>query len=226
MNLGVVRVLSSDDRDFVDAHGRLLEKRYGYGTVSACIPDQPYGVHDDATEAAAVPKVVRTAQDLVGLGATAVLISCAADPGLGEARRAVPVPVIGAGSAGAATALALGGRVGVLGLHDEAPAAVRAVLGDRLVAATRPEGVRRTTDLLEPGGAERSLSAARGLVEAGADVVLFACTGLTTIGLAAAVRSALGVPVVDAVLAGGLVAGYVQDADTDGSAVDRGTAEL
>ncbi|MFC5824121.1 aspartate/glutamate racemase family protein [Nonomuraea insulae] len=206
--LGVVRVITSDDPAFVGAHGRWIEQRYGLRTRSACIPGQQYGVHDDESFARAVPKIVKVAEELAAEGASCVLISCAADPALAETRAAVPIPVVGAGSSGAATALALGGRVGVLGLNDEAPEAVRAVLGDRLAASLRPEGVRRTTDLLEPGAADRSVAAARRLVEAGAEAVLFACTGLTTIGLAPRITKELGVPAVDAVLAAGLMASY------------------
>jgi Asp/Glu/hydantoin racemase len=189
--IGVVRVITSDDPEFTGAHGRWIEQRYGVPTLSRCIPGQPHGVHDEATEARAVPKIVEVARGLVADGATCVLISCAADPALAETRTALPgVPVVGAGSSGAAVA----GTV-----H---------ALGSRLAASVRPEGVHRTTDLLEPGAAERSLDAARRLVDAGAGVILFACTGMTTIGLAAPVRAELGVPVVDAVLAAGLTASY------------------
>ena len=44
--------------------------------------------------------------------------------------------------------------------------------------------------------------------DAGAGSILFACTGLTTIGLAADVTQRTGLPVVDAVLAAGAVAAY------------------
>lgn len=206
--VGVVRVVTSDDPEFVATHGRWIEQRYGLATVSRCIPDQPHGVHDEETFAAAVPKIVAVVKDLATDGAGCVVISCAADPGLAESRSAVGIPVVGAASSGAAVALGLGGTVGVIGLNDEAPKAVRDVLGDRLVAAVRPEGVRRTTDLLAEGASDRAMAAVRSLVERGADVVLFACTGLTTIGLGARVRAELDVPVVDAVLAAGLVASY------------------
>lgn len=207
--VGVVRVITSDDPEFVGTHGRWIEERYGLPTVSRCIPDQPHGVHDEATFALAVPKIVAVAKELAAEGAGCVLISCAADPGLAESRAVAGVPVVGAATSGAAVALGLGGKVGVIGLNDEAPKAIRDVLGDRLVTAVRPEGVRRTTDLLQEGAADRALAAVRSLVDAGAEVVLFACTGFTTIGLGARVRAELDVPVVDAVLAAGLVASYV-----------------
>ncbi|WP_221411605.1 aspartate/glutamate racemase family protein [Arthrobacter crusticola] len=49
----------------------------------------------------------------------ALIIGCAADPGLEETRAAVGIPVIGAGSVAAAAALAYRGRVGVLGFHAD-----------------------------------------------------------------------------------------------------------
>ncbi|HEY3501644.1 MAG TPA: aspartate/glutamate racemase family protein [Actinocatenispora sp.] len=208
MTLGVVRVLTSDDEDFVGTHGRAITARYAIPAVSRCIPGQPHGIHDAATEAVATPKIVALARELVADGAGCVLISCAADPALAETRAAVDVPVVGAGSAAASVALGLGGRIGVLGLNDAAPRAVSDPLGDRLVASARPDGVRTTTDLLGPGAGVRALDACRRLVDAGADVILFACTGLTTIGLADTVRAELGVPAVDAVLAAGLLASY------------------
>lgn len=207
-HLGIVRVLTSDDREFVGTHGRAIEARYGIATESRCIPGQPHGIHDADTEALAVPKIVELARDLAADGAGCVLISCAADPALAETRAAVDVPVVGAGSAAAAVASGLGGRIGVLGLNDAAPRPIADLLGDRLVASVRPDGVRRTTDLLEPGADERALAACRRMVDAGAEVILFACTGLTTIGLADRVRAEIGVPAVDAVLAAGLLASY------------------
>jgi Asp/Glu/hydantoin racemase len=206
--LGIVRVVTSTDQEFVGAHGAAIEARYGIATRSACIPDQPHGIHDARTEAVAEPKIVRLAHQLVDDGATGILISCAADPALARVRAELPVPVVGAGSAAASVALGLGGRIGVLGLNDAPPAPVAALLGDRLVGSARPEGVRQTTDLLQPGATDRAVAAARRLVDDGAEAILFACTGMTTIGLAPVVRDQVGVPAVDAVLAGGLLAAY------------------
>ena len=209
--IGVIRVLTSDDEAAVATHGRVIEERYGLPTVSRCIPDQPHGIHDDASEARAEPKIVALAQELAGAGARALIISCAADPALQKTRQAVGIPVIGAGSAAAAVALGLGRRVGVLGIRDEAPPAVRAVLGDHFTASARPRGVHRTTDLLAPEGPAAVLEAAAGLVESGADTLLLACTGLNTIGVRPLLERRLGVPVVDPVLAAGLLASYRDD---------------
>jgi Asp/Glu/hydantoin racemase len=156
-----------------------------------------------------VPKVAALARQLEGRGAAALFISCASDPGLAEARRAVRVPVASAGAAAAALALNLGERVGVLGIRDEAPRAMARILGEHLIAAVRPVGVTTTRHLLEPGGQDRALAAARELVAAGADTIALACTGLVTIGMAPILQQALGLPVVDPVLAGGLMLRYI-----------------
>jgi Asp/Glu/hydantoin racemase len=85
------------------------------------------------------------------------------------------------------------------------------ILGDHLIATIRPAGVTTTRHLMEPDGQERALAAARELVAAGADTIALACTGLVTIGMAPILQRALGLPVVDPVLAGGLMVRYVLD---------------
>ncbi|GAF25976.1 hypothetical protein MTCOM_02180 [Moorella thermoacetica] len=207
--LAVIRVLTTDDEDLLNAHGRLISERYGIPTRSYCIPDQPRGIYDDETERVAVPKIVQLARRVEEEGAGAIFISCAADPALAEVRATCKVPVIGAGSAAAAVALAAGERIGVLNLMESTPAAVAAVLGRRMVAQARPEGVTNTRDLMTPGGKKQALKAAGLLVEKGADVIVFACTGYSTIGLAGDIKKHLGVRVIDAVEAGGLIASYV-----------------
>lgn len=78
--VGVIRVVTSADEDFLQSHARVLEARFGFPTMTRCIPDQPHGIHDGVTMAAAVPKIVRIAQDLViRADVDLILISCAAD---------------------------------------------------------------------------------------------------------------------------------------------------
>lgn len=89
-------------------HGKLIESYFPmFQVVSRCIPDQPEGIHDDETFAVGVPKVVNLAVELWKEGCQAIIISCAGDPGVPEARQAVPIPVIGAGSSTAALSLFL-----------------------------------------------------------------------------------------------------------------------
>jgi allantoin racemase len=208
--VGIIRVLTSDDPTAVAEHGRLLERHYGFPTFSRCIPGQPYGIHDEESERCAEPKIVALAREMAAEGADTIIISCAADPALERTREAVDVPVLGAGAAAAAVSLGLGTRIGVLGITDEAPPGVRAILGDRFTGAVRPREVRRTTDLRAPHGTAAVLEAAARLVESGADTLLLACTGLTTIGIRPRLEDLLAVPVVDPVLAAGLLASYTR----------------
>lgn len=205
--IGIVRVLTTDDPEVLSAHGRRIERRYGVPTRTLCIPDQPRGIYDAESERQAVPKILEVVKRLADEGAQAILISCAADPAVREARSLVRVPVVGAGSAAAGVALALGERVGVLNLTEATPGPVRGILGERLAGEAAPEGVRDTTDLLREEGQRAALEAARRLVRAtGADVILLACTGYTTVDMAGRLRRQLGVQVVDPVDAGAAVA--------------------
>lgn len=54
--IGIIRVITTDDADILNEHGKLIESKYGVQTVSACIPDQPYGICDEVTERQAVRK--------------------------------------------------------------------------------------------------------------------------------------------------------------------------
>lgn len=208
MKLGLIRVITSQDRQFLDSHGRALERRYGFTVRTECLPDQPHGVHDGASFQSAAKKMPDVARKLERDGVQAIIISCAADPGIEAARAAVGVPVYGAGACGAALAIATGGKVGVLGLSEQAPTAVTSVLGDRLVASRAPSGIRRTTELTTPEGAQAAIQAATELPKAGAETILFACTGLTTLNLAGPVSDTTGLPVIDTVAAAGLMASY------------------
>ncbi|GAA1441161.1 aspartate/glutamate racemase family protein [Nocardiopsis tropica] len=203
MRIGVIRVVTTDDGERLDDHGRVIREELGVDTVSRCLPDQPDGVHDDATFALASAKVAGLAARMEREdGVDALLVSCAADPGLSRARAAVGVPVVGAGESAARRALELGSRIGVLDLTTRTPGSVTSVLGSARVAALVPEGVRRTRDLATAAGFAASVEAAERLVAMGADTLMFACTGMTTIGLYARLADEVGVPVVDAVRAG------------------------
>lgn len=209
MTVGIIRVISSEDPEFLGRHGLVLERFFGLQTVSRAIPDQPHGVHSADTESLAIPKVIAAGHQLVEQEkVSSLLISCAADPGLAELRAQLPVPVVGAGRA--AAALATADRVGVLGITAEVPGAVADLLGDRLVADIVPAGVQDTTDLLTAQGRAAALQACAELKAAGAQCILFACTGLTTIGLRPEVVSEIGLPVIDAVLAAGSILQHLE----------------
>jgi Asp/Glu/hydantoin racemase len=202
-------VITLQDSAALESHGRQIEAAFpGLRVVSRCIPGHPQGVHDHASEATATPLVARLAREFQDEGAGAVLVSCAADPGVADASRRLRIPVIGAGAATALIAAGLGSGVGVVGISEEAPDAVARALGGRLVAYARPEGVATTLDLLDPAVKEAVVSAARRVAGAGAGVIALACTGYATMGIASAIHEATGLHVVDPVMALGLFGYY------------------
>ncbi|OZI37492.1 hydantoin racemase [Bordetella genomosp. 10] len=205
MSLGIIRVLTTADPAVLLEHGRILEREYGLRTITRCIEDQPEGIYDDESQAMAVPKIVRLGRALQDQGCKALFLSCAADPGLAELRAAVSIPVVSAGSAAARVAACLGLPAAVMGIGAAAPAPFRRLLGEDVPYA-RPDGVTKTMDLLTPVGREAALACARRLHEEGAKVIVFSCTGLTTIGLAPRVRAEIGCAAVDAVSAAGMFA--------------------
>nr|WP_308424218.1 aspartate/glutamate racemase family protein [Paenibacillus albidus] len=198
--LGIIRVITLADQPSIDLHGELIKHRFGLSVMSRCIPDQPMGVYNEETEALAVPKIIRLAQELEQSGCTAIGISCAADPALPEARAAVSVPVLGAGSCAAHLALTAAGKVGVLTILNEVPPYIRSILGEAYIGMDRPDGVVTTLDLNTPAGRTGALAGAARLVDLGAEAIVLACTGFATIGLAAGLERELGVRALDPIL--------------------------
>ncbi len=220
--VGVLRVLTTNDPQLLQAHGRIIERRFGLVTRTRCIADQPHGIYDEETERQAVPKLVQLAREMAVEGADALVVSCAADPAVSEIRAELKIPIIGAGSAVSAVALSLAERVGVLNLTEGAPGPVRRLLGQSFIGETNPEGVRNTIDLMTDWGQEAAVEAARRLVEAGAGALVLACTGYATIGMANLLRRRMGVIAVDPVEASGLMAWYALGGRDANVVVERG----
>ncbi|MHB0867878.1 MAG: aspartate/glutamate racemase family protein [Chloroflexota bacterium] len=206
--VGVIRVLTTEDPQLLAAHGRILEQDFGLTAVNRCIPDQPNGIYNDETERIAVPKVIRLGRELANEGVDAIVVSCAADPGVTELRAELKIPVIGAGSSVSAVALGLAERIGILNLTEGAPGPVRRLLGDRFVGEASPEGVRNTLDLMTGWGRDAALESAHRFVEAGAGALVLACTGYATIGMADLLRTRVGILAIDPVRAAGLITSY------------------
>ncbi len=211
--IGLIRVLSTDDPELLNRHGRLLEayiRDRDLQVISRCIEGHPQGLWNQDEIHKAVPKIVRLGQEMEQRdGVAALLVSCAADPGVPELRRAVGVPVVGAGSASAAVALSLGRPVGALGITDWVLPPLSQMLGSRLVGWEIPEGVKTTLDLMSAEGQERFVEAGERLKCQGAGVILLACTGFSTVQAAPMLEERLGLPVIDPLLAAGLIADYM-----------------
>ena len=204
--VGLIRVLSTDDIPLLNVHGQLLEQYFPMLEVeSRCIPDQPEGIHDDATMALGAPKVVELAKQMWREGFEAVVVSCAGDPGVAQAREAVPIPVVGAGESTAALSLFYGGRPAALGITADVPAGYQRTLGPRLVSSVRGDGVENVLDLMSPQGYAATMEAARNLKTSGVDVIALSCTGMSTIQIAPSLEKDLGIPVLDPVMCEGLM---------------------
>jgi Asp/Glu/hydantoin racemase len=210
--IGLIRVLSTDDPEVLDGHGGLLR---GFvddpdlRVISRCIEGHPQGLWNTDEVQKAVPKIVRLGQEMERQDkVAALLVSCVADPGVSELRAAVSVPVIGAGSASAAMALAMGLPVGALGITASILTPVAELLGGRLAGWETPEGVKTTVDLMSQEGKVRFVEAAERLRMKGAGLILLACTGFSTIHIAPFLEEKLGIPVIDPVISSGLTAYY------------------
>ena len=208
--MGLIRVLSTDDPDILNRHGRLLEALLpDLRVISRCIEGHPKGLWSEDEERQAVPKIVGLGQEMErNEGVDVLFVSCAADPGVPELREIVSAPVIGAGSASASVALSLGRPVGALSITDWNLPPVAEVLGKALVGWEKPTHVQTTLDLMSEEGREEIIQAGQRLIEKGAGVILLACTGFSTVRLAPFLEDHLRVPVIDPVLSGGLIAYY------------------
>ncbi len=203
LRLGVITVVTTSVHGELYAHARHIGDHFPEWKLrSACIPDQPTGVHDRATHEAAEPKVADLAERLAAEGVDAIYVSCAADPGVAMARARLPdLPILGAGRAGALLALAYEVPVGILGISDAGPEPMVRTLGPALVAVDRPSGVETALDLRTERGRSATLAAAERLVRRGARLILYGCTGMSTLAITAQIHQAHGVPVVDPDLA-------------------------
>lgn len=196
--LGIVRVLTTEDKKLLSAHGEIIKSYFpSLDVESRCIPDQYEGIHSDELEALAVPKVVRLGHQFADEGFDAVFISCAADPAVKILQKELSVPVVGAGTALAYTAAAYGLPAGVLGITDDTPSAISSVLGNQLVGSIRPEKIHSTLDLFRPEAVGELVGAALTLKKHGSRLIILACTGLATIKVAPVLRQETGLPVID-----------------------------
>ena len=204
--VGLIRVLTSDDQDFIDMHGRIITEHFpGLEVISRCIPDQWEGIHTMELHRQAVPKIVALAKSFENIDM--ILVSCADDPGLEELRAALPgIPVTGAGETTAALACKYSDRIGVIVISDYTPPSYVRLFADKLVGVEKPDGVNSTLDLMTPEGRENCIRSAKKLRDMGAGVIALACTGMTTIGIAETLEKETGLPVIDPVLAEGLFA--------------------
>jgi Asp/Glu/hydantoin racemase len=204
--VGLIRVVTLTDEKILNVHGRIIERLFPeIKVISRSIEDQPKGIYDKETEKKAIPKILRIAEEFEKENMDAIIISCAADPGVKEARRKLKIPVIGAGSAVASLSLSYGNRIGVLNLNEGTPEIIKDVLGSHLVAEEYPRNIRNTLDLMTNEGMEEALKALKRLLDKNIDVIILGCTGYSTIGFIEYARKITPKPMIDPVIATGIV---------------------
>ncbi len=198
-NVGLIRVLTTDDKEILNAHGRIIEKYFPMIKVeSRCILNQPEGVHDDKTKAVAIPKIIELAKSFENKDA--IIISCAGEPGLEDLKQICDIPVIGAGSSIATLAANNIGKIGVLGITEEVPEPFSKLFGDKIINLGVPKGVNSTLDLMTEEGRLSCFQKGDELKEAGATSIALACTGFSTVSFAQKLEKYLGIPVFDPVI--------------------------
>lgn len=198
--LGIIRVLTTDDQDVLQEHGRTMNRMYQIEHDTQCIPDQPNGVYDEASENLAIPKIIQLVEKMsLNKEISVVTISCAGDPGLDEARECVEIPVLGAGECGGHAAAMVGNKIGIIGITEEPPEKMKAALGDKYYSHLYSPQLRRTTDLFSNHAKTELLRMTKKLIDDGADGILFACTGFSTIRLKDYLMNHIDVPIIDLV---------------------------
>lgn len=204
-NIGLIRVVTFPEGDLLNLHGKIVEEYFPMLKVtSKCIPDQPYGVHDDETEKMAVPKIIELARNWKDIDV--LIISCAGDPAVKELRQILDIPVIGAGESTALLAQRYGKVFGVLGITKDVPIAYSRILGNKIVGTCDVPEVVSTLDLMTDEGKKNVINKALKLKALGAEAIPLACTGMATIGIAKEIEKICDIPVIDPVIAEGLIA--------------------
>lgn len=174
--------------------------------VSA-LEDGPAAVESRADAALVVPELLKLAPSWVARGYDAVVVGCFSDPGLEALRDVVTIPVVGPGTSAMQLAAQFGEGFSVLS-SEPTPKGLRARvhalgLAHRFVSE-RTVGCSVLDLVREPVRAfDGIVAASRACVEDGADILVLGCMGMGFMpGLCERLRDAVGVPVVNSVLAG------------------------
>jgi len=210
VKIGLLRVLTlkDDEPDHLN-HENVIENNFpDLKVISRCIEDQYEGIYNEETEKKAIPKILELGKRMEKEGISALIVDCAADPGVSELRKIVKIPVIGAGSSAASLALSFGSRIGTLGIRGDAPEIMKKVLGNHLVCEVKPRGVKTALDLMTEEGKKNSIIAVESLRDKNVDAVALACTGFAALGITGELEKTAGVPVIDALKAAGLFTWY------------------
>jgi len=208
VKVGLVRVLTLHDEEALNIHGKLIEEKFpGLHVISRCIEGFPKGLYNFEIEKEAIPHIIRLISELEKEGVKAIIVSCADDPGVEEARKIVKVPVIGAGTAAALVALVYGDRIGVLGITDEVPRPIKRILSDKIVGYEKPHNITNTLDIEK--NRDEIIKSAKKLMDLNIDALVLACTGYSTTRTSDILKRVIDIPIIDPVIASGLLTYYL-----------------
>jgi Asp/Glu/hydantoin racemase len=184
--------------DNIDAALEPLRFEHGPEIVCSTLADGPFGIETQAD----VESVVMPLQRLVEAdnASDAFVIACYSDPGLHVCREATPRPVFGIAECGVLTALARGGRFGVIAIgrgsmprhqrYLQQMALMERLAGERpleMSVAETASGKNTLQRMVEVGRALKD--------EDGAEAIVMGCAGMAR--HRAPLQQALGIPVID-----------------------------
>jgi Asp/Glu/hydantoin racemase len=166
--------------------------------VCSTLAEGPFGIETQAD----VESVVMPLRALVEAdnASDAFVLACYSDPGLHVCREGTSRPVFGIAECGVLTALARGGRFGVIAIGQRSIARHmrylrQMALIDRL-AGERPLNMSVAETASGEGTLARMVEAGRGLKdEDGADAVVMGCAGMAR--HRRPLEEALGIPIID-----------------------------
>src|SRR5699024_3909417 len=203
--LGIIRVLTTNDSNILEEHSRQMKAFLGVNGKTECIANQWNGIHDEQSEKEAVPKIVDLANRMINTKQyKALTISCAADPAIELLYSNSNIAIIGAGSAGPNVAKSLGTKIGVMGITSEMPESIEGVLNNNSIYRYN-NNIRKTTDLFNKNAKQSLYEPANQLIEDNVDVILFACTGFSTIKLKKYLKKYTNIPIIDLIEAQSII---------------------
>ena len=179
-----------------------LRKELSVDVDCHTIPQAPFGIESDEDIATVTPMVVNWIGDNDGYDA--YVIACYSDPGLEESRLRFDKPILGIHESAVSLCAAHGRQFGVLALGRESIqrhiAYVRQLGFRQYHAGERPMDISVDQAANDPDTLDKIVENGRLLIdEDGAEYLVLGCAGLAA--WRADAQKALGVPVIDPVLA-------------------------
>lgn len=192
---GTIVVINPNSSESITDQIRIAAEAADTDTTVTTSLGGPPAIESDADVAAAVEPLIATADEYA---AAAYVVACFSDPGLDQLRSNSDTPTFGIAESAIQLAAELGSKIGVISSVDASiPRHERywkKIGAAHLIAADIALGLG-VLELDTEEAYEKALAAGRRLQEAGADVIVLGCTGMTH--MEAALAAELGVPVVD-----------------------------